>query len=192
MIDTEQTIVIEAPIASVWAFARRIEGWAALMPGMRECNVIDDDNSQWTLKVGVGGLVRTVKVDVHVDKWDGPSHVDFSYDLQGDPVHGGGTYDAVAIAPDRTEVKLVVRVVGSGPMAPMWEAMGRPLLPTLAKGFANQLKDAIEKEVAENGGAPVSAHPAGVQEERGTGLFARLVAWLKGLFGGGAARSGLH
>ena len=33
-------------------------------------------------------------------------------------------------------------------MAPMWEAMGRPLLPQLAKGFAGQLKAEIEKTEA--------------------------------------------
>ena len=47
---------------------------------------------RWTLKVGVGGLVRTVKVQVHVDQWDGPERVLFSYKLEGDPVQGGGSY----------------------------------------------------------------------------------------------------
>ena len=37
-------------------------------------------------------------------------------------------------------------------MAPMWEAMSKPLLPQLAKSFAEQLKAEIEKAA----GAPPS------------------------------------
>ena len=146
MIETEQTVTIREDITKVWDFARDIRGWASLMPGMQDCEVIDDDNSRWTLKVGVGGLVRTVRVQVRVDQWDGPSRVFFTYKLEGDPVQGGGAYHATATSPGETEVRLQVRVEGSGPMAPMWEAMGKPLLPQLAKGFAGQLRDAIEAQ----------------------------------------------
>jgi carbon monoxide dehydrogenase subunit G len=144
MIETEQTVVIAAGIDRVWDFARDIRGWASLMPGMQDCEVIDDDNSRWVLKVGVGGLVRTVKVRVHVDQWDGPGRVLFAYKLEGDPVEGGGSYTATARGPGETEVVLQVQVKGGGPMAPMWEAMGRPLLPQLAKGFAGEFKARIE------------------------------------------------
>ena len=56
-------------------------------------------------------------------------------------------------------------------MAPMWEAMGRPLLPQLARGFADQLKAAIERDVAQPAEAPAAAaQPSG------------LLAWLKRLW----------
>lgn len=171
MIDTEQTVHIAAPIGAVWDHARDIRRWAALMPGMQTCEVIDDDNSRWVLKVGVGGLVRTVTVDVHVERWDGPGHVAFSYALQGDPVQGGGTFEARPAPTGGTDVTFLVRVVGSGPLAPMWEAMGRPLLPQLAKGFAQQFKAAIEAEAE----ASTPPAPAG-------GFLARLKAWWQGLF----------
>ena len=158
MIETEQTVRIRASIGNVWAFARDVRGWASLMPGMQECDVIDDDNSRWTLKVGVGGLVRTVKVQVHVDQWDGPERVFFCYKLDGDPVQGGGSYHATATGPSETEVKLHVKVEGRGPMAPMWEAMGRPLLPQLARAFAGQLRDKIEA-AANKALAPAPTEP---------------------------------
>jgi len=176
MIETEQTVVIDAALADVWNYVSDIQRWAALMPGMRECEVIDESDSKWTIKVGVGGLVRTVRVNVHVDQWDGPERVFFSYKLDGDPVQGGGTYVAKSIGPGQTEIVLKVRVEGGGPMAPMWEAMGKPLLPTLARGFANQLKESIEAEQA----------PAGAAAPQASGGF---LAWLRriwrALFGKG-------
>lgn len=176
MIETEQTVTIAAPIGTVWDFARDIRRWAELMPGMQDCDVIDEDNSRWTLKVGVGGMVRTVRVKVHVDEWDGPGKVLFSYQLEGDPVSGGGTYTATELAPNQTQVALAVRVSGSGAMAPMWEAMGRPLLPTFARGFAEQFRDKIEEDAQPSSVAPTTpaARP---------GLFGRLWQWLRSLFG---------
>lgn len=176
MIETEQTVVVDAAIGNVWNYVSDIQRWAALMPGMRECEVVDANDSKWTIKVGVGGLVRTVKVNVHVDEWDGPGRVLFSYKLEGDPVQGGGTYTARAVGASQTEIVLQVRVEGGGPMAPMWEAMGKPLLPQLAKGFANQLKAEIEA-----GNAPVEAGAASVEES--TGFFAWLRNLWRALFG---------
>ena len=145
MIETEQTVTIDAGIGAVWEHVSDIRRWATLMPGFRGCDLIDADRSRWTLKIGVGALVRTVTVDVYVARWEGPEQVDFAYKLDGDPVEGTGTYRAVAIGPDAAEITLAVQVEGSGKLAPMWEAMGRPLLPKFASGFAKQLKAAIEQ-----------------------------------------------
>src|SRR5580692_5992197 len=144
VIEVERSVLIHAGIDAVWRYVKDMQNWAALMPGYRECAVIDANDSRWTLKVGVGGLVRTVKVLVHVDEWQEPARVNFSYSLEGDPVQGSGSYTALQKSAAETEVALRVSVAGSGPMAPMWEAMSRPLLPKLAKSFAEKLKSEIE------------------------------------------------
>lgn len=171
MIETEQLVAIDAPIDAVWAYARDIQRWAGLMPGLQACEIQDDDHSRWTLKVGAGALVRTVKVAVTVERWAGPEEVDFAYALEGDPVKGGGTYRARPLSAAQTEVVLGVRVEGTGPMAPMWEAMGKPLLPKFARGFAEQLKAEIEASAAT---APaVAAPPARAS------WLARLLGWFR-------------
>jgi len=145
MPEAEKSIAIDASIEDVWAYVRDIRKWANLFPGCNDCVVLDENNSRWSIKVGAGGLVRTVNVLVHVDEWSGPERVNFSYKLDGDPVVGGGYYLAARKGPRTTEITLQVRVQGSGPMAPMWEAMSRPLLPQLAQSFASKLKTEIEK-----------------------------------------------
>jgi carbon monoxide dehydrogenase subunit G len=169
MIATEQTVLVRADIDAAWDYARDIRRWAELVPGMQNCDVVDADNSRWVVKVGVGGLVRTVTVDVHVTRWAGPEAVDFTYKLQGDPVTGGGSYRAAAGA-EGTDLTLALRVEGAGPMAPMWEAMGRPVLPQLARAFAGQLRDGIEAAAA---GTPMVG-------KRRLSLWARFLAWLLG------------
>ncbi|MFT4027348.1 MAG: SRPBCC family protein [Novosphingobium sp.] len=177
MIETEQTVLVRAGIGEAWAYARDIRRWAELVPGMQSCDIRDEDTSRWVVKVGVGGLVRTVTVDVEVTRWSGPEAVDFTYQLKGDPVTGGGTYRAAAV-PEGTSLALGLRVAGSGPMAPMWEAMGRPLLPELAKGFAEQLRAGIEAAAG-----VITAEQAAQAKMTFWGI---ITAWLARLFGRGA------
>jgi carbon monoxide dehydrogenase subunit G len=158
VIEAQHTLTIDAPIERVWDYVQDIRRWANLMPGMRECTVIDANDSRWLLKVGVGGLVRTVNVLVHVDEWAGPERVNFSYSLEGDPVVGRGSYSAARTSDDQTDVTLHVVVEGSGPVAPMWEAMCRPLLPRLAKSFAEQLKSEIETAATASEKTPPAEH----------------------------------
>ena len=145
MIETTQTVPVGAPLAAAWDYVRNIRSWADLMPGLQSCELLTDDDSRWVLKVGVGALVRTVKVEVHVDQWDGPERAFFSFKLKGDPVVGRGSYQAVATTASTTEMTLALQVEGTGPMAPMWEAMGGPLLPKFALAFARQLAEGIEQ-----------------------------------------------
>jgi carbon monoxide dehydrogenase subunit G len=145
MIETEQSTSIVAPIERVWDYVQDIRRWANLFPGCQECAAHDERDSRWILKVGAGGLVRTVTVLVHVDEWAGPERVSFSFKLQGDPVEGSGAYIAERQELGKTLVRLKVRVAGGGALAPMWEAMSRPLLPGLARSFAERLKTEIEK-----------------------------------------------
>jgi carbon monoxide dehydrogenase subunit G len=144
MIETERCVLIDSDIDSVWSYVADIRRWASLFPGYRECNVIDEHNSHWLLKIGAGALVRSVKVQVCVNQWSGPEQVTFTYKLDGDPVKGSGSYTAAQKSPGETEITLRLSVEGSGPMAPLWEAMSKPLLPQLAKSFACKLKEQIE------------------------------------------------
>ena len=170
MIEASHTVEIDSEINQVWSYVQDISRWATLFPGCRECEVIDDHHSKWIIKVGAGGLVKTVNVLVNIESWDGPERVLFNYDLEYEPVVGSGSYTAKSIAGGKTEITLHVRVEGSGQMAPMWEAMSKPLLPQMAKTFSGKLKTEIE--TAE--GLEVAAKP---------GLFAAFLQWLNTIFG---------
>lgn len=180
MIETEQTVTVDRGIDATWDYAKDFQRWASIMPGYQTCEIEDEDNSRWILKVGVGAMVRTVKVRVHVDEWAGPERVDFSFELEGDPVVGSGSYLATPKGDTQTDMSLRVQVEGSGPMAPMWEAMGGPVLPKFAKGFAEQLKARIEESTEEPAGladkVPSAAPPSAQQS-----VLARLAAWFRNL-----------
>jgi carbon monoxide dehydrogenase subunit G len=173
MIAAEHSVTVEAGIGQVWDYVKDIRQWALLFPGCKDCEVIDDNNSRWVIKVGAGGLVKTVNVLVTVEQWDGPQNVIFTYQLESEPVQGSGSYRAEKLTDNSTDIKLQMRVVGSGQMAPMWEAMSKPLLPQMAKAFSSRLKDAIEAVTA------VEAEPKTEGQLNG---LSRLWRWLTSLW----------
>lgn len=175
MIEAEKNFAIAAPIDNVWDYVQDISRWADLLPGCRECAIIDDHHSRWTIKVGAGGLIKTVNVLVHVESWDGPDRVNFTYKLESEPVVGGGSYFAEISDQGETDIRLHLRVEGSGPMAPMWEAVCKPLFHPLATTFTDKLKVEIEQYVG--------IEPSLNEKKFGfTSTISFMVGWLRRLF----------
>ena len=184
MIANEHTFVIGTSIDKVWNYVEDIRGWASIFPGHQDCKLINDNDSEWTIKVTAAGVTRTDKVQVHVEEWDGPERVNFVFNVDDLPVEGNGTYVAKKISDNETEVLLKVAIIGSGPMAPMWEAVGTPLLPEFVKTFAEKLKAEIELAA---GVGTKSADDIGFVVPMVKGVvkstFAAIVMWFKGLLG---------
>ena len=67
MLEHQQPISIGTANALVWSYVSDMANWAAIMPGFRDYEVVSDRDSRWTLKVGVGALVKTVHVLVQID-----------------------------------------------------------------------------------------------------------------------------
>jgi carbon monoxide dehydrogenase subunit G len=176
VIAAEHSVLVDADIDSVWEYVKDMSRWAVIVPGCQECTVIDENDSLWVLKLGVGGLVRTVKVQVHVDEWAGPGAVHFSFTLAGDPVEGRGSYVASSRGPRQTEIGMKVSISGGGPMAPMWEAMGGPVLSQFARSFAGKLKLRIE-------GAVSASEPRGAASTWTLSAFLSGIGpWLRGVW----------
>lgn len=171
MIETQHTVSINTGIDQVWEYVQDIRRWAELFPGCQQCDVVDQNNSRWLIKVGAGGMVKAVNVRVSVEQWNGPQQVVFAYELESEPVLGSGSYQALAQGDRATDVQLHLRVEGSGQMAPMWEAMSKPLLPQMAKSFSSRLKNEIEAA-------------AGIPSVPKLPLLTRFWRWLKNAWSG--------
>ena len=180
MLQHTEKAAISVGINDAWRFISDMANWAENMPGYQSYEMLNDTDSRWTLKVGVGALVKTVQVLVHIEEWHEPSRVRFSYRLENEPVDGHGHYEAERISDDEIDIALFVCVRGEGAMAPMWEAMAKPILPRLAHEFTRTLKALTEASVS--GGA--QGEPV-----RKVTLFAPLRSWLANIVGVNQGRS---
>lgn len=90
----EHSQVISAPIGVVWEFAKDMSNWAPFLTGYQSHEVRDERASVWTLKGEVGGLSRTVVLDVNVTEWAGPERVTFTFKGLTEQLEGGGSFVA--------------------------------------------------------------------------------------------------
>ena len=194
MLKNEYSFVVEQPLTDVWAFVEDIPRWASLFPGHQQCQLINKNDSLWTIKVSAAGVTRTDTVQVNVQNQNGPTQVDFTFEVNDLPVKGNGIYVAKDLNATQTEVTLSVNIIGSGPMAPMWEAVGTPLLPEFVKTFSNRLKAEMESSESFNSETATVNQKSNFAFDMLKGLFkttvTRLVSAIRGLFGPGIKGKG--
>ncbi|HET7035855.1 MAG TPA: SRPBCC family protein [Thermomicrobiaceae bacterium] len=145
MLETSETFTINAPIEAVWSYASDMRNWASNMPFFDSFQQLSDKESRWTLKPKLGPFTRTVRMLVTISEWQPPSHIAFTLHSETDPVEGNGSFDAQSLEPERTNVTLALRLDSHGPLAPMMEGLARPVLPRMARSFAQNLARDIER-----------------------------------------------
>jgi carbon monoxide dehydrogenase subunit G len=89
----EYTTTARLPVETIWDFVKEMDNWARYVTGYQSHEKQGDSDSLWVLKGDVGVLARTLKFQVHITEWNGPSRV--SFDLKGlnEPMEGGGSFE---------------------------------------------------------------------------------------------------
>jgi carbon monoxide dehydrogenase subunit G len=178
MIETDHSLVIDAPIGEVWAYASDIGNWASSMPGYESFEAVDELRSSWVLKVALGALTRRVQLNVTITDRREPDHISFELDGGSDPVEGRGTFTAAAKGPRQTSVAVSLAVWGNGPMAATMEAMSRPVVPRMTRVVSDSFKNAVEQTSSATLGAqPVPETARLARSEPRVGYTRRRQSW---------------
>jgi carbon monoxide dehydrogenase subunit G len=193
--EVQHVTTARLPVETIWDFVREMDNWAEFVAGYQSHEKLSEDDSVWVLKGDVGVLARTVKFQVHVEEWAGPSHVVFSLKGVNEPMEGSGTFLLEAYEAEAPEgaspgestarkegllsrlfariarffyrlvhgraqrgagadegpgagmAKLTfrLRVDPGGPMAPMVNAMMRPMMLPAAEDLANRIMATLEE-----------------------------------------------
>jgi carbon monoxide dehydrogenase subunit G len=137
-------VAVDAEAA--WAFVRRYEGWADLLPGYQRHRVCSPRLSRWTVRGDVGILSRIVEAEVEIVD-EAPS-VRFVIRGVSENFGGEGTFDVVPLEGRRSRLALTLHLSAGGPMAPLIDALLKPRLPGMLQAFAPALARRIEEEAA--------------------------------------------
>jgi carbon monoxide dehydrogenase subunit G len=82
---------LNLPVTTVWDFVKDMNNWAPFLTGYQKHEILNDNDSIWTLKGDVGVLSRVVQLKAHVTEWAGPERVSFTLTGLNEEVEGGGT-----------------------------------------------------------------------------------------------------
>jgi carbon monoxide dehydrogenase subunit G len=190
----EYETTAKLPVEAIWDFVKEMDNWAHMVTGYQSHQKQSDTDSLWVLKGDVGVLARTLKFQVHITEWNGPSRVAFELKGLNEPMQGSGRFEMQAYeaetagapapaarnplqraleaiarfflrlfgggAPERAAsagagpgagmAKLCFRleINPGGPMAPMVNAMMKPVMLPAAERLANSIMAELEARAA--------------------------------------------
>ena len=147
MNSVQRELVVDKDLSAVWAFVKDMGNWASQMPGYISHELLNGDDSVWTLHVNFGPFARPVVIDVHVTQWIAPSQVTFEVKGRSDPFRGSGAFQARETEAG-TAISLQFGAEGTGSMAKMISAMVPPVLNYIGDGFSANLAKALNERVA--------------------------------------------
>jgi carbon monoxide dehydrogenase subunit G len=88
-VDYTATIDVSRP--SVWDFVRDINNWAPFARGYQSHEILNDNESVWTVKGDVGPISRLTKFHVTITEWLDGEGVVFTLKGLNEPVTGSGS-----------------------------------------------------------------------------------------------------
>jgi carbon monoxide dehydrogenase subunit G len=144
MNSVQRELVVDKEPEAVWEFVKDMGKWASQMPGYMSHELLNDDDSVWTLNVNFGPFARPVVIDVHVTQWVAPSQVTFEVKGRSDPFRGSGAFEARKTEAG-TAISLQFGAEGTGSMAKMISAMVPPVLNFMGDGFSANLAKALSE-----------------------------------------------
>lgn len=137
---------VGAGAAAAWAFVRRYENWADLLPGYQGHRVVSPRVSVWRVRGDVGMFSRIVEAEVEVVR-ETPS-VSFTIRGLSENFHGAGTFEVTPLDTTRSTLAFTLEVRAGGPLAPMVNALLTGRLPATLDAFAPALARRLEAGAA--------------------------------------------
>ena len=175
--------VIPAPPPIVWAALNDPDALKASIPGCESLEKIDESSWKATVVSKIGPVSARFTGNMKIVESDPPNGYTLRFEGQGGPAgHGKGTADIrlEAVSPRETMLHYTAHATVGGKIAQVGSRLVDMAAQKMAGDFFERFNEALKARYGVLAEAAPAAAPAG--------LLARLVAWLKGLFGGGASR----
>lgn len=101
-VNMRMTVVVERPVAEVFAFCHDFENFPKLLHGLVTVSDTQDGRSRWTVRAPTG---RVIEWDATVTKYV-PNNVIAWQSVPGSPVEAGGLMRFAPLSPNETRVDM--------------------------------------------------------------------------------------
>ena len=108
----EKVFVVDRPIEEVWEFLSDMVLVGSCLPGCEKVQVLDGADSEWTIKVKLGPISKTILARAHTTEFQPPNRAAFV--AESPELHLEGSLDLRPISSEQTEVTYRSTVKGKG------------------------------------------------------------------------------
>jgi len=159
----DYTATIEVPRVAVWDFVRDINNWAPFAKGYQAHELLNDNESVWTVKGDIGPISRVTKFHVQITEWRDGEGVAFVLKGLNESISGEGAIQLADVTTG-TEIRGEALLEFGGSLGPVINHLFVP--------WARMGADELVTKIA------VALQPSYLKPERP--FF--VVAWLRGVW----------
>lgn len=139
----EKTFMVARPIDTVWDFLSDLVKVGSCLPGCESVKVLNDTESEWTIKVKLGPVTKTIQARAQTTENTPPHRAAFIADAQ--ELHMEGSLDLRSVSPGETEVVYRSIAKAKGPLEKLLEQIVASRLDGDAEAFVNNVRTKIEE-----------------------------------------------
>lgn len=110
------TVKLELPLAKVWKIIGAYEILVPLLPGYFGHQIINQNESVWTIKREIGLLKKKFDIMVVVQEWNEPSSIKLDFKDRKERFSGSVFFETKGITKNQTLLTVSVRYNVSGSM----------------------------------------------------------------------------
>ncbi len=137
-------VEVNAPIPNVWKFVRSIDGWAPLVPGYIEHEILNERESMWKFKSELGMMKKMIELKVVITNWLEPSKITFDLKSMNERLQGNGYFEAVQISDNKTSIAGCIALTASGTWAKVVNPLLKNNIPILTEELTQSVGHKIE------------------------------------------------
>jgi carbon monoxide dehydrogenase subunit G len=141
----DYTATIEVPRATVWEFVRDINNWAPFAKGYQSHELLNDNESVWTVKGDIGPISRVTKFHVEVTQWMDGEGVAFVLKGLNESVSGEGAIQ-LADAKAGTEIRGEALLEFGGNLGPVINQLFIPWAKAGADELVTKIAIALQPD----------------------------------------------
>jgi carbon monoxide dehydrogenase subunit G len=135
------TFDVQVPQEQAWAFLSDMRKVGSCVPGVEAIEVIDERHAKWTLKIKIGPLSQTVRVDTETLEQTPPSRARFKG--VADNMEMLGTIDLAPVG-GATHITYTMVATAKGPLARIMDNFMKSRLKQQSEDFAANVKRSLE------------------------------------------------
>lgn len=138
----EKVFLINKPIEIVWDFLSDMVKVGSCLPGCEKVQVLNETESDWTVRVKVGPISKTIQAHARATEFQPPRRA--AFEAESPELRLEGSMDLQAVSPERTEVTYRSVVKGKGSLEKLLGQIMAGRLDSDAEEFAHNVRGRLE------------------------------------------------
>ena len=138
----EVTFIVKLPLKSVWSFMSDRKEVGCLFPGCKGVEILNDMDSIWTVRMGLGPFTRTIEMKAHTTEM--VHHERIAWTAMHENLITSGITTFNKISDDETEITYRLEGHVIGHFTFLQDIVVAEKLGELTRGFMKAIKERLE------------------------------------------------